>query len=311
MTVSRTHQESGRSGRLLSQSIHDVAAFRNRDTPIGIVKPPFWIALLLLIASLAQAAAAKPTLVFGVFPYVTAGKLVESHNPLRAYLESKLRQPVELVTAPDFAEFVSRTANGEYDLILTAPHLGRLAEKRDGYARVVKTAHPVQGVFLARRDSSIRSVADLKGKTIMIAQPPSVVYQMAVDHLQRNGLTPAKDVTVVATRTHNNALYAPYRREADAAATGLMLWSKAEPSARAEQVEIGRTLSVPGFMIMAHPRMPAAKIKCVRALLLDFRNTPEGRAYFEATEFIDFETIDDKTMMSLDPYTRILTDPAT
>jgi phosphonate transport system substrate-binding protein len=106
-------------------------------------------------------------------------------------------------------------------------------------------------------------------------------------------------------------LYAPYRRETDASATGLMLWTKADENVRAEQVEIGRTHSVPGFMIMAHPRMPPAKIKCVRALLLDFHNTPEGKAYLQANEFIDFQTIDDKTMMSLDPYTQILTDPAT
>ena len=273
-------------------------------------KSPLWFAFLLLFASLAHGASAPTPLVFGVFPYVSPGQLMGYHNPLKLYLESKLQRPVELVTAPDFMGFVERTRNGDYDLILTAPHLGRLAEQRDGYARVVKTGHQVTGVFLARRDSGILSMADLKGKSVMIAQPVSVVYQMAVEHLKRNGLVPGKDVTVVATRTHNNSLYGPVQHETDASATGAFLWASADENVRSGLIEIGRTQSVPGFMIMANKRMPPAQVKRVQALLLDFWKTPEGKAYFQAAELVDFQKIDEKTMKLLDPYTQVLTDPA-
>jgi phosphonate transport system substrate-binding protein len=187
--------------------------------------------------------------------------------------------------------------------------LGRLAETRDGYVRVVKTGHEVQGIFLTRRDSGIRTLADLKGKTVMIAQPISVIYQMAVDHLQRNGLVPGKDVTVVNTRTHNNALYAPARQETDASVTGILLWNNAEESVRAELAEVGKTRAVPGFTIMANKRLSPALVKRVQTLLLDFEKTPEGKAYFKATDLKSFSKIDDKTMKSLDAYTRILTEP--
>lgn len=273
-------------------------------------KTPFWIVLLLVFSGLAHGASAVAPLVFGIFPYVSPGQLMEYHNPLKVYLQSRLQRPVELVTAPDFAEFVARTQKGDYDLILTAPHLGRLAEQRDGYARVVKTGHEVQGIFLVRRDSAIHSLADLKGKKIMIAQPVSVIYQMAIEHLKRNGLVPGKDVTVVTTRTHNNALYGPVQRETEASVTGNLLWANAEANVRAELVEIGRTHAVPGFTVMANKRMPAAQLKRVQALLLDFQNTPEGKAYFQATELAGFGKIDEKSMKSLDSYTQVLTAPA-
>lgn len=275
-----------------------------------INKPPCWIAILMLFTGLAHGAPAVPPLVFGVFPYVSPGQLMQFHNPLKIYLESKLQRPVELVTAPDFAGFMKRTQSGEYDLILTAPHLGRLAEQRDGYVRVVKTGHEVQGVFLARRDSAIRSLADLKGKQVMIAQPISIVYQMAIEHLKHIGLVPGKDVTVVTTRTHNNALYGPVQRETEASVTGILLWLNAEANVRSELLEIGRTHPVPGFTIMANKRLPPDQIKRVQALLLNFQNTPEGKTYFQDTDLLGFREIDEKTMKSLDPFTHVLTDPA-
>jgi phosphonate transport system substrate-binding protein len=265
-------------------------------------------ACLTLVATFSLASDAPLT--FGVFPYVSRGQLMDFHTPLKVYLESRLKRPVDLVTAPDFAEFANRTQKGEYDLILTAPHMGRLAERRDGYVRLVKTGHEVQAVFLVRRDSGLRKLADLKGKTIMMAQPVSAVYQMAADHLQRNGLVPGRDVTVISTGTHNNALYAPARREADASVTGILLWSNADPAIRAELVEIDGTRRIPGFMLMANKRVPPEQVKRIQALLLDFEKTEEGKAYFRATDLKNFGLIDDKTMKSLDPFTRILTDPA-
>lgn len=270
------------------------------------MRKPILAAFLLLFFPLAHGAEAP--LVVGVFPYVSRGQLMELHTPLKIYLESQLRRPVDLVTAPDFVEFMNRTQKGESDIILTAPHLGRLAEKRDGYIRVAKTAHQVYGVFLTRKDSGIRSFADLKGKTIMMAQPISIVYQMGVEKLRQNGLVPGRNITVIGSRTHNNALYAPARHESDASVTGLVLWNKAEPDIRAQMMEIGKTRGVPGFMLLANKHLPPDQIKRIQSAVMTLQNTGEGRTYFEATEFKFFEKIDDKTMKRLDPYTRILTE---
>jgi phosphonate transport system substrate-binding protein len=272
--------------------------------------PAFCLVGLWLCAGLAQAAATVTPLVFGVFPYVTSGQLMAYHHPLKVYLESRLKRPVELVTAPDFGEFVARTERGDYDLILTAPHMARLAEKRDGYRRIARTGNEVQGVFLVRRDSGIRSLADLKGRKIMAAQPLSIVYQMAMDTLKTHGLVPGQDLTVVQGGTHNNALYASMRQETEASVTGAILWSNADESLRATLVEIGRTQSVPGLAIMAHLRLSPALRQEVQALLLDFEHTPAGKVYFDATNLGGLETIDDRTMRALDPYTRILTTQA-
>ena len=267
----------------------------------------FILLMLVLAGAVAQAADVSP-LTLGIFPYVSRGKLMELHTPLKLYLEQKLGRPIDMVTAPDFVEFMKRTQKGDYDLVFTAPHLGRLAETRDGYVRIVMTGHHVQSVFLARKDSGIHRIDDLKGKTIMIAQPISIVYQLSVHELARHGLEPGRDITIIDTRTHNNALYAPARRESDASATGIVLWRDAEPEIKNQLIEIGHTQEVPGFMMMGNKRLPPALIKRVQTALLNFNKLPESKAYFEETQFKRFEKIDDKTMKGLDPYVRVLTE---
>ena len=69
----------------------------------------------------------KTPLTLGVFPYVSPVQLAAFHAPLKDYLTKSLGRPVTLVTAPDFNSFVDRTRDGQYDIIFTAPHLGRLA----------------------------------------------------------------------------------------------------------------------------------------------------------------------------------------
>ncbi len=58
----------------------------------------------------------------------------------------------------------------------------------------------------------------------MIAQRVSIIYQMAEHLLREKGLVPGESVTIVETRTHNNAMHAPLRGEADTSVTGTLLW---------------------------------------------------------------------------------------
>ena len=266
------------------------------------VLPIVW---LILATPMTVYAAEGITL--GVFPYVTAGQLVEYHTPLKNYIAKSLSRPTELVTAPDFISFDERTHAGDYDLILTAPHFGRLAERRDGYQRVARTLHEVQAVFLVPKDSNIQKLEDLPGKRIMVGQPASVIYQMAVGDLAKKGLIAGKNITMIETRTHNNALYAPLRHEADVGITGILLWEKLTGEQKEKLRVIHISHGVPGFMLMAHPRISKRDVEKLRRALLTMGKTPEGKKYLNNTGLRGFGTIDDKTMIALDPYTRVIT----
>ena len=87
---------------------------------------------------------------------------------------------------------------------MTAPHLGRLAEKRDGYKRIAHTLHEVQGVYLTSKDSDIHNLEDLKGKLLTMVGRAAIITQMAEHQLRGLGLEDGKNITFRFTRTHNN-----------------------------------------------------------------------------------------------------------
>lgn len=253
----------------------------------------------------------KPPLTLGVFPYVTPVQLASFHTPLKDYLARSLQRPVSLVTAPDFESFVERTRQGQYDIIITAPHLGRLAETRDGYKRLAQTRHVVQGIFLTRKASPIQRIEDLKGKRVMVAQQVSIIYQMSEQLLREKGLVPGESVTIIETRTHNNAMQAPLRGEADASVTGTLLWRVLGEEQKGQLRVIGTTEEAPGFMLMANPRLSPQDIAILRNVLLEFHRVAGSEPYFATTGYERFDPIDDRIMKKLDPYTRVLlTQPA-
>lgn len=266
-------------------------------------------ALVMLLGTSALASE-KPPLTLGVFPYVSPVQLAAFHTPLKDHLAKSLQRPVSLVTSPDFYSFIERTRQGQYDIIITAPHLGRLAETRDGYQRLAQTGHVVQGIFLVHKDSKIQTLGDLKGKTVMVAQRVSLIYQMAEQLLRQNSLVPGETVSIVETRTHNNAMHAPVRGEADASVTGTLLWRILEDKQKEQMRVIGTTEEAPGFLIMANKRLSKPDVAKIKGLLLDFHQVPGSGAYFAATGYERFKHIDDRMMRRLDPYTRILAEPA-
>lgn len=241
-------------------------------------------------------------LTFAIFPYVSPVQMVKFHNRLREFIQSTVDRPVTLVSAPNFKKFIKRTAAGDYDIIMTAPHLGRLAEVRDGYVPMVHTMHEVQGIYLVRKDSDIRQLQDLKGKTITLVGRAAIITQMVEQQLGQLGLDVGKDVEFRITRTHNNAMYAPLRGESEASVTGILLFNKIGQTDREKVRVIGKTPLAPGFMLMTHKRIDAEVHKKLKQALLGYGDTPAGKVYMNETGFKYFDPVTDDEMRFLDPF---------
>jgi phosphonate transport system substrate-binding protein len=92
----------------------------------------FRVLLIALICSAASAQAAS-SFILGVLPIHSARVLTERYEPLRAYLEKHLKQPVRIESAADFRRFHERTLRGDFDLTITPAHFARLAQKEAGF----------------------------------------------------------------------------------------------------------------------------------------------------------------------------------
>ncbi len=260
---------------------------------------PGFLALWLVLSC---ASASASILSLAIFPYFSPEQLVTLHKPLKDYLARETGLKLRLVSAADFKAFKGRTAAGRYDLLITAPHLGRLAEKQAGYRWLAVTSNYSEAVFVARRDSGPQDLADLKGRRLALPPRLAIIHQMALETLEKGGLQAGRDVTIVPRRSHDHALYAVLLGETDAAAIGRPTWLRYRAPEKRSLMVIGRSEHIPGFAIMAHPRLASATVERLRRALYAFPSTPEGKAYFDATGLEGVRPITEQDLNLLDHY---------
>lgn len=273
--------------------------------------------VLLLIAAIAMifppalyAAPGDKSLVLGVFPYLSPSQMMEQLLPLCKRMEEALGRKISMVSAPDFLSYVERTAKGEYDLVLTAPHMGRLAEKRDGWQRVVQSGQKTATVVLVRQESPVQRLEDLRGRKMAVGNRRSVTYLLAEEALAQKGITLGKDVEVLETATFSNVVQSVFLGEVDAGATPTLLWDKwihVNEEQHRQLREIYRAKpATPSFLVMANPKTDQATILRLRQSLLSFQDTPAGKEFLQKSQFESFLPIDDASMASCDPYVHVL-----
>jgi len=265
------------------------------------------VALALQCGWVSSAFAQGKELVFGVYPYLTPTQIVEQFMPLKERIAKSLGQPVTMVSAPDFATFIERTKKGEYDIVFTAPHMGRLAEKRDGYARVAQTGYQILVALVCLKDAPIRVIDDLKGRSVAIGSRMSMTYQI-VDHaLRQKGLSLENGVRFVETASFSNVMQATLRGEADVGAVPTAVLDNATAEQRGLVREFFRAPATPGALVMAHPRLNKEKLDALRSAVIDYKGQPEGKQFFARSRLVDFRSIDDATMRQIDPFVAVLT----
>ena len=285
---------------------------------IGIIKHALWtiFVLVMLFPPALPAAPAAPqgdTLTLGVFPYISANQMMEQLSPLCKRIEEALGKKVILVSAPDFMTYVERTTKGEYDLVLTAAHMGSLAEKRDGWQRIVQSGQKTAAVLLVRQESSVQRLEDLRGRKITVGNRRSLTYLLAKEALAEKGIMLDKDMEVIETATFSNVVQSVFLGEADVGATPTLLWDNWE-HVNAEQHrqlrEISRTRpAASSFLVMASPKTDKTAIRKLTDSLLSFENTEEGKAFFQKSQFGSFQPLEDATMESAAPFIHVLLQP--
>lgn len=152
-------------------------------------------ALLTLLAS-AQAVA---DITIGVFPRRPAAETHQAFKPLEEHLSKQLGEPVHLVIPKDFETFWEGVQKQQFDLVHYNQYHYIKSHKELGYEVIVANEEfgnkVIAGALSVRKDSGIKSVADLKGKTILFGGGKKAMgsYIAPTAVLKTAGLTEGKD----------------------------------------------------------------------------------------------------------------------
>lgn len=121
-------------------------------------------------------------------------------NPLMQYLKQQTGLDIELVVPKDSEGFEWAVKNQEIDFVFQDPHtyvsLSRLFNRNSLIKTLTRDGGAYQyGLFIARKDSGITKIGDLKGKTVMFGPKLSATKWIAAKEAFRKiGLNIDKDL---------------------------------------------------------------------------------------------------------------------
>lgn len=232
-----------------------------------------------------QVQAADRALQIGILPINTTRALIKSYEPLHNYLERILGRQVELVTARDFKTFYFNTLSGQYDVIVTAAHLGRLAQTQANYIPLARYKAQHRTLLITAKDHPLQDIHELRGNLLAGIDPVTLAMNESMVWLRSQGLQAGKDFNVQNMPTPVSAAYAVKNHQA-ILAVGSIQGLNMMPEELRQSIEIFASLQeLPSMLWMAHPRMKA-DIARLKTVLMGFTaDTAEGAQFFEATGY--------------------------
>ncbi len=271
----------------------------------GITRRSFSLALLSssLPAMRAMAQVQPPlALEIGLLPNISVRTLMAQYKPLREYLERELHGPVQLSTANSWAEFLRRVLAYEYDVIVTAIHVGRLAQVDRGYRPLAQLMPDIECLLVCAAARPLVSVAALRGKTLVLSNPQSLVAVHGLNWLAGNGLRQQQDFAVLHTPTDDSVGNLLVRGDAVAAIISSGEFRAIPEAVRTQLQVVNRFARVPGFVILANPRLAADATATVQAALLAFDDrSAQGRDFAALTGLQGIRPMIPGLMESMDP----------
>ena len=238
---------------------------------------------LLAFAALSQA---QQVLRVTTIPEEAATEQVRKFGPIAAYLEKKLGMKVEFTPVSDYPAAVEALVNKKVDLAWLGGFTFVQANIRAG-GKIVPIAQReedtrFQSVFIAKTDSGIKTLADLKGKQISFGSQSSTSGHLMPRHfLLQAGLNPEKDFRRVAySGAHDATIASVVSGKVDAAALDITVWKKFTSESKVDTKAVDVFVTTAPFFNYnwsVHADMPAdLRGKLQKALLDIDPATPEG-----------------------------------
>jgi phosphonate transport system substrate-binding protein len=175
------------------------------------------------------------TLTVQFVPSQNADTLEAKAKPLEKLLSDRLGIPVKVSVSTDYNVVIEAMASKKVDVGFLPPTTYVLAKDK-GAAQVIlqaqrfgvddNTGKPTtdlvdfyKSMFIVKKDSDIKSLADLKGKKIAFQNVTSSAgYVWPAVALMDAGIDPSKDVVPVTVKGHDQAVIALLNGDVDAAA---------------------------------------------------------------------------------------------
>jgi len=240
----------------------------------------------------------KPLYRLAVHPLHNPQKLSEAYQPLIDYLNRRVPEArFELEASRNYQAYEEKILARAPEMLLPNPWQTLLAMD-SGYAVIAMAgdAEDFRGIFIVRRDSSLKQPGDLKGKAIAYPSPTALAAAMLPQYyLHRHGVDVLRDLDNRYVGSQESSIMSVALGETAIAATWPPPWrafQKDHPREAAELRVIWETPHLLNNSVMLRDDVPLAIRRQVQDLLSGLAVSPEGTQILAAMQTARFHRAD-------------------
>ncbi|MGV1099086.1 phosphate/phosphite/phosphonate ABC transporter substrate-binding protein [Thiovibrio sp. JS02] len=255
---------------------------------------------LLLIPFPAAGAEQPERLLIGIEPEHNIFDQMERHRFLAGYLSEQLGVKVDLTIMSRYGEVLERFKSLKLDGAFLSSYTAAMGIRQLGLTPIV---HPVnlsgeltsQGYIFVRKDSGIREVRDMRGKSIVLVDPATMEgYLFPLAYLRQHGVT---DLNSSFSRyffsgSHASAIFAVLDGRAEVGSAKNTIFHKLarnDPSIDQELEIIAQSPKVPEVTLCIKNDIARDLREKLGTVLVNMDKTPLGKevlAQFNALRFV-------------------------
>ncbi len=259
------------------------------------------LVLIILVAVPFQAIpqSSQQKILIGILPEMNVFKQKQRFKALSDYLTKKTGMPIEITILSRYGNIIERFTSGKMDGAFFGSFTGALAIQRLG---VVPLARPVnldntshyRGYIFVRKDSAIRTAADMKGKKMAFVEKATTAgYIFPRAYLREHGVTDLDHFFSDSffAGSHDAAISAVLNGKADVGAAKHSIYDrvrKDDPRIDRELLIVARSPWVPSNGLCVRKDLDEATKQKLREALLNIDRDPEGKTVLEKFGAIRF-----------------------
>jgi phosphonate transport system substrate-binding protein len=242
-----------------------------------------WI-ISFFILSFCQQIYAKETLILAVHPFLPQIELEKKFTPLAHYLSQKSGLEITLKIGSSYDEHIEYIGLNKVDIAYMGPvsyvKLVKLFAKKPILAKLeVNGQSYFQGNIIVRKDSSIKSIADLKGKRIALGNMNSTMSFIVPHHLlHQASIFPKDKIKHQLLATHDDIALAVLSGDFDAGAVKPATFKRYEKDGLKI---LTKTPKISEHLFVTSSKLPEKDIQNLQKILINMKNSSEGLAILQ------------------------------
>jgi phosphonate transport system substrate-binding protein len=255
----------------------------------------FVIALALAaLGSHAYAQNTDPkTLRVALLPDENGGTIIQNAQPLKHYLEKALSRNVELVVTTDYSSMIEAMRFGRIEVAYFGPLSYVLARSKsdiEAFAVGVSKGMPTYtSVVIASAESGVKSIAELKGKTIAYGDQASTSSHLVPRALlEDSGLVANRDYKAVYVGAHDAVARAVETGKVNAGALSKPIYESLIKAGKLDATRLrvlAETKPIPNYPIAMQSKLAPQLKEQIRSAFLAI-NDPAILKSFRAEGFV-------------------------